>query len=108
MWETGHNAGWEAGADSPPPNMMYMPLWAISAETGTNRRDPRAGDHHDSVGDHGQRPRVRDVNDRCCGLQPVPAVARLRGGEHVGVGAARAGRPRRSRHSRERDVGGPV
>ena len=31
VWQTGHNAGWGTGADSPPTNMMYMLLWAIVA-----------------------------------------------------------------------------
>ena len=36
VWRTGHDADWEAGTYSPPTNMMmYMPLSAISAETGT-------------------------------------------------------------------------
>ena len=43
MWQTESNAGWEAGADSPPTNMMYTLLWAISAEPGT------------TAGTHGQR-----------------------------------------------------
>ena len=68
VWRTGHDADWEAGTYSPPTNMTYMPLSAISAETGTTAwiHEQRAA--HDIAGDFGRRPRVGHVTDRCRAL----------------------------------------